>query len=240
MSGLQENIVSVLKDPSVLNYLKHLIQYNQQTKHNEQTPENQLYTNTMELFAFGNYSHYIKYKPQFVELQTEPELLLKLVRLTIISIVNEHEKLLVDVDAILEDKEYGLGQALIELDTDNKGVELVLEDVLISMVDDNIADVKIDDENRKLVINRGNVLRDSYTPALYRLKVLKEEDIPRRNLARAGEILRNWHDTKLAPVQVEFDELQKPRTPSSGTTAESENIDSKEGNNRKRKTPDQT
>lgn len=153
-----------------------------------ETSHVQLIINTVELFAFGDLRHYTKYHDQFVELPAEG--LWKLAKLTVISICNENEGGVVSFDALVE----ALKPALHNHEK--------LECLLISMVDQSLIGAKIDEGSAEVEFVSSSVQRDAYNSEVYELRVLNEhEDIPRRSVGSARQILQRWLDEQIVPAR---------------------------------------
>ncbi|ABN67463.2 predicted protein [Scheffersomyces stipitis CBS 6054] len=233
-----EGVLALLRDPSRLSYLPELMKIeNNQNDYFKNVTDQEM--NTLELFCFGTFEDYFKYKSSYLDIPSDRELLLKLLRLTVISVSNDYEKFVLNIEQLLENKEYGLagGLELLKL-SDNSGDienELLFEEVLISMVDDGILSAKVDDENRTIHIVKAHVLRDSYSPALHSLLVLTEQDVAKRSVAIAAETLSEWYSTKLVPLRQEYEVIEVDDIT---LVVPNEELDCT--NTRKRKTPDQT
>jgi hypothetical protein len=154
--------------------------------------------NTAELFAFGNYLHYLKYRPHFLEL--DAPLLLKLIKLTILAMCGENEGRTVLIDEM--EQEYRL-QSAIQHYTDVAGAPTechLFESILFSMVDDAWIDVKIDDVHLQVRIIKCIRLRDAFCSIDVKLHVLTEEDIA-RNAGTSYAKLDNWLRNNVAPTR---------------------------------------
>lgn len=200
------DILQLLRDPSHYNYLVYL----QKVPLSLELSENdQKLINTLELFAYGDYKHYEKYRPHYVEL--DRTLLEKLVKLTVVSLAMDHENLSISRSVLVAE----LGGALRVLARmsasgtpeeaeGTEEIELALEEVLIAMVDDNIVNVKVDDVKETLEFGNVVTFRDSYSSQYGKLRVLTEDDICSRSLEGAVVKLERWMETKLKPIKREF------------------------------------
>lgn len=182
------------------NYLKYLLQIPStlETSHND-IP----LINTLELFTYGDYKHYEKYRAHYVELDTK--LTEKLLRLTILSLAMEYENLSVSRDLVVDE----LKGALMTLTTNNNSgtsydTELTLESILMAMVDENIVNVKVDDVQETLEFGNVVKLRDSYSSRYGNLRILTEDDVASRSLDNARQKLELWMETRLKPIKREF------------------------------------
>ncbi|CUM63087.1 uncharacterized protein PRCAT00000652001 [Priceomyces carsonii] len=167
----------------------------------------QKWVNTLELFTFGSYSHYLKYRDEYADLDND--LTLKLLELTILSITNDFENCNISIDDILNDHDYGLKEALKSYSSkasNNKmdGDELLFNKILIAMADKKILDVLVDDETRSLYTGKPLILRDVYDSRTMNLRVLKESDIPNRSLDTARIKLKSWLDNSISPLVPEL------------------------------------
>lgn len=159
----------------------------------------QLIINTVELFAFGDLSHYVKYQEKFIQLP--PEALRKLAKLTIISFCNENEGGTVPFDVLLE----ALKPALP--DVSSKDCQEILENVLISMIDEKLIAAQIDERSQRVEFVNSNIRRDAYNSSTYVLRVLDEQhDIPKRSVTTARNILQRWLDEQIVPARQQLQE----------------------------------
>lgn len=188
----QEALVGVLKDADTYNYAKEL-----QSLHGGQVPKE--YLNTLELFAYGDYAHYVKYRCRYIDL--DKELLLKLVKLTLISVVNSFENTSISIERLLTAHEFQLNGAL---ESFNGGSRETLEEVIIDMVHEKAIDVKIDAKLDLLKIRRAHVLRDAYVGTKTPLLVLKEEDIGTRSLLGGIAYISDWLSSSIGPARAEL------------------------------------
>lgn len=149
--------------------------------------------NTLELFAYGNYSSYLRHQGQFLELLSQ--LQKKLIRLTLISACNENEGCEVPFDVLLQD--YSLEQAL-------EGKEENLEQLVMEMIDEDLIIAKIDESRRSLKIAESLFVRDAFNDRKYTLRVLDHGEVQKRSVSEAKAFLQHWIDTKLAPARAEL------------------------------------
>ncbi|ODV80370.1 uncharacterized protein CANTADRAFT_6009 [Suhomyces tanzawaensis NRRL Y-17324] len=173
----------------------------------------------VELFCFGTYSDYLKHKKHYEPIGQSRELLTKLIKLTILTMVQDNEGQTVPAAGIL--RQYNLDVAtdkLASLTGQNKS--FVIEEILMAMIDEESVDVHIDDEYESWHLNMAHTLRDSYDPSVHKLVVLQEKDILTRSLDQATHNIRTWHQERLNPTSASLQRgLASP-------------------NSRKRKTPD--
>lgn len=154
--------------------------------------------NTVELFSFGNYAHYLKYRHRFVDLPVQG--VRKLVKLTLVSICNENEGNRVPFEQLLQ----ALEHALEQLGGAENHVDF-LETILIEMLDEHLIRSKVDEELETVQFCESFVTRDAYNSKTYSLRVLEErEDIAQRSVAIARAQLQQWVETKIIPAQSEL------------------------------------
>lgn len=156
-------------------------------------PQHASLLNTVELFAFGNYAHYLKYKDQYVELP--PSGVRKLAQLTLLAICNENEGNKVSFDTILKD--HALTHAL-SIDA--------MEQLVIGLVDEHVISAQIDEETYEVEFLESFDTRDAYNSSTYQLRVLSEEDVANRSVTRARAQLQSWVDHQIGPAQAELKE----------------------------------
>lgn len=166
------NIRALLGDPSIYNYKSYLaVEATEQER------------NTIELFAFGEYPHYVKYQPNYIELDNNS--LLKLVKLTILSIASKHEG-----SSVLQDEfRNAIGPALSTFERINER-EVLLDELFIGMVDQKLLDAKLEDLSSTVWIEKVHTLRDAY--AGEPLRVLSHDDVADKDLGAAVKNLQNW------------------------------------------------
>ncbi|KAK6463151.1 hypothetical protein DFJ63DRAFT_334708 [Scheffersomyces coipomensis] len=225
-----DEVVRLIESFFVHNYLPYLII----EEENSGDEVDSKLINTLELYSFGNFNHYLAYKDQFINISKRG--IFKLVVLSMISFVNDFDgyKSKIPIDSILTDEKYAIG----------KGLALIafeFDELIISMINDKLIDVKIDDDGLLLV--KSIKLRDSYSKSLYKLRVLDEfNDIPNRSLNHALNNLQDWYNDKLIPTRQSLQPKGlKPEImvqQDSLSTPIKIDLDSRE-NSRKRKTPDQ-
>lgn len=150
-----------------------------------------LIINTVEVFAFGNLSHYTKYKEKLIELP--PRGIEKLMKLTLVSFCNEHEGGSVSFDVLINALLPYIGEPYIEESEDK------LERLLVSMVDGKVLSALIDEKHRRVFFSASHLQRDAYNPSTYKLRVLSESDVSKVSAAR--DILQQWVDEHIAPAR---------------------------------------
>ncbi|RCK56520.1 hypothetical protein Cantr_05323 [Candida viswanathii] len=221
-----QDIPNILLDPSKISYLQELLFLSSQDAPTDEQDIKLL--NTLELFTFGDYDDYVKYKDSYVEL--DETLLVKLIRLTIISINTDYINQVISFDKVRQ--EYGINVREVYL-------------IIIELGFQNFVNVQIDDVHNVLVIREKKVLRDVYNDEEYSLRVLnEEEDLGDTRLVRLSKLkLQAWIHEKLTPVKNDFESRIVPPPPPSaattGSTSRSSNSqDYRAENTRKRKTPD--
>lgn len=192
-------ISHILRDKEIYNYVIHLRRLDIKDDNDEAIK----LVNTLELFAFGDYLNYLSYQSQYITL--DYLLLIKLIRLTILSAVRQ-EGLPIKVDKLLTD--YKLGMAIehyIEITGDITSKELILEKMCIDMVDDSIIEIKFDDVERAITIGKTNAIRDCFDSNTTVLRVLKEQDISDKSLSSALITLQGWYEENLDPTKKDLD-----------------------------------
>lgn len=190
----------ILRNKEVYNYVIHLKKLD--IKDNDDEEANKL-INTLELFAFGDYLHFLSYQNYYIVLDSV--LLIKLIRLTILSATMQ-EGLSIKIDKLLT--EYKLGPAIehyIEIAGEKVSKDLILEKICIDMVDDSIIEIKFNDVENTVVIGKTNVIRDSFDNNTTALRILKEKDISGKNLANALINLQEWFEKSLDPTKTDID-----------------------------------
>lgn len=190
----------ILRNKEVYNYVIHLRKLSINKDSDEEA--NKL-INTLELFAFGDYLHFLSYQNHYIVLDSV--LLIKLIRLTILSAAMQ-EGLSIKIDKLL--KEYKIGPAIehyIEITGKNVSKDLIFEKICIDMVDDSIIEIKFNDVEDTVVVGKTNVIRDSYDNNSTALRILKENDISGKNLANALINLQEWFEKSLDPTKTDMD-----------------------------------
>lgn len=182
-----EEALEYLFDESNYNF-RHFLQEvsSGNSTENTQVP---LIINTVELFAFGNLAHYIKYKQHYVELPQQG--VEKLMKLTLVSFCNEYEGTSVPIDELL------LALHIEELEVHQE----TLEQLIMSMVDTKLISALVDEKQRSVTFQASYVQRDAYNSSTYKLRVLTEEDVNKRSVTRAKAILQRWVDEYIAPTR---------------------------------------
>ncbi|CAK7901401.1 hypothetical protein CAAN1_06S03972 [[Candida] anglica] len=201
MSDIHHHVIGQLQNETQYNYYQLLKQVGN-SKIEQSLPSVDIrLLNTIELFAFGNYSHYLKYKSKFLEL--EKELLLKLIKLTILSMTADHEGKTISLDEM--ESKYQLQTAIEHYGSLTSAMEChLLESIFFSMVDDCLIDVKLDDWGSRVNVMKTIHLRDCYNSEDIQLVVLTEEDIP-RNAGTSYAKLEKWLEMNIMPIQKEFE-----------------------------------
>lgn len=189
----------ILWNKEVYNYVIHLKRLD--IKEGDENANKLI--NTLELFAFGDYLHFLSYQNYYIVLDSV--LLIKLIRLTILSAAMQ-EGLSIKIDKLLT--EYKLGQAIehyIKITGENISKDLIFEKICIDMVDDSIIDIKFNDIENTVVIGKTNVIRDSFDNNTTALRILKEKEISGKNLANALINLQEWFEKSLDPTKTGID-----------------------------------
>lgn len=145
---------------------------------NESLVESKL-VNTFELFSFGTLKDYMSQPDQFIPL--DGGLLLQLTKLSILGLCNDYEGSTISTAKL---EEYGLPENVVS--------------EVISLIDEGVIDVKFDDLSDQWHIGQCGAIRDSFDSSLYKLRLLKEEDIGKRSLQNAHDYLAGWYKLKLA------------------------------------------
>ena len=194
-----EFINHILRNKVIFNYVIYL----RKLDIKETDEEANKLINTLELFAFGDYLHFLSYQNYYIVLDSV--LLIKLIRLTILSATMQ-EGLSIKIDKLLT--EYKLGPAIehyIEITDEAVSKDLIFEKICIDMVDDSIIEIKFDDVENTVVIGKTNVIRDSFDNNTTALRILKEKDISGKNLANALINLQEWFEKSLDPTKTDID-----------------------------------
>lgn len=189
----------ILRNKEVYNYAIHLKKLD--IKESDEKANKLI--NTLELFAFGDYLHFLSYQNYYIVLDSV--LLIKLIRLTILSAAMQ-EGLSIKIDKLLT--EYKLGPAIehyIAITGENVSKDLIFEKICIDMVDDSIIEIKFNDIENAVVIGKTNVIRDSFDNNTSALRILKEKEIPGKNLANALINLQEWFEKSLDPTKTDID-----------------------------------
>lgn len=148
--------------------------------------------NTLELFAYGDFKHYIMYREQYIQL--DESCIEKLSHLSLFTYLGKNVGNTVSLSDILYDVAF----------TDSFQV---LEDTLMLLVDQECINVKINQNNNTLLVQEVFVLRDAYSGKIP-LRVLSKEDIRFKSVDWARKVLRAWLDDKIKPTRELL--LQKP------------------------------
>ncbi|CAX44628.1 conserved hypothetical protein [Candida dubliniensis CD36] len=246
MSLTIEDIPKILLDTNKYNYLSELLTLDQSLSYNELTIHQQQLFNTLELFTFGNYQQYLKYKDKYIEL--DGSLLNKLLELTLITINFENINQTINYQDIKDI--YGIDIINNNNNNNHHHHHEKLISLIIKLNFQKIINIKINDIENKLIINRGiekHLLRDIYNSNKinYKLKILNElNDINIRSVNIAKNYLRNWINEKLIPLKNEFEkkllvesnESIEKNEPNNSNTSNSSSSDMK--STRKRKVSD--
>lgn len=151
--------------------------------------------NTVEIFAFGDYIHYLKNSEACIALQSQG--IRKLVKSTLVSVCNVNEGRQLSFDDVIEIN--SLEQALRQMGGDTHFHD-ILQDLLIEMANEGSIEIQIDDATSSFFVNRSYVARDAYNPNKYSLRVLHESDITSRSVPHARKLLLEWLSTKINPA----------------------------------------
>lgn len=160
---------------------------------------------TLELFAFGTFETYCKYRDQYERLNGP--MTWKLIQLLVLSVVNHHENTSVSIDSVLDQHgvrqgiHWWLQQQLPQL-TD---VYETFDEVIKDMIKQEGIDARIDHENDSIIVREARALRDVYDPTFHHLQVLQPSDISNQSLINALEVLRNWQNNHVEAMAKEFD-----------------------------------
>lgn len=187
-----------------------------------ESPDVRQIINTVELFAFGSWLHYIQYEDRFIQLP--PEGIRKLAKLTIISICNENEggsvqisELLSELEGALESQKTGLktatqggsvhtGVSNEHQQTDSNGAQQALEELLSLMVDERLIEARINERSHTVKFLASHTQRDAYNSTNTELHVLTEKDIPKRSVSQAHAILQRWIEQHIARAREQLQE----------------------------------
>lgn len=186
-----QDIPDLLVEPSKINYLKELTYLNNQSINKEDDNDDKL-LNTLELFTFGNFKQYNKYKTKYIELN---EIMInKLIKLTLISINTDFINQIISFDKINQIYDLNIGK---------------IYNILIELNFQNLINIQIDDAQNVLIIKEKKILRDVYNDDEddYKLRVLNEdEDLGVTKLVKLSKLkLQNWINEKLNPVKNEIE-----------------------------------
>lgn len=190
----------ILRDKETYNYVIYLQKFKKYEKHEEVDR----FINTVELFAFGDYLHFLAYKESYIKL--DDVLLIKLIRLTILSAASQEGKTM-KVNELLAN--YKLKNAIehyIEVTDDRRPFEIVFEKICIDMVDESIIEIKFDDIERTILTGKINVIRDCFDSKITSLRILKEEDVINKNLSNALNHLQEWFQNNIKETKTDLDE----------------------------------
>lgn len=149
--------------------------------------------NTVELFAFGDYVHHLKYRSRYIDLPVQG--IRKLTKITLISMFNANEGINLSYDEVI--RVNCLELALKQFS--DASVNEQLQEMLIEMADEGSMQVQIDEASRTFVVTNLSVARDAYNDKTYTLRVLQEGDINSRSVSVAREKLAQWVAAKLDP-----------------------------------------
>lgn len=187
-----------------------------------ESPEVRQIINTVELFAFGSWHHYIQYKDHFIQLPREG--VTKLAKLTIISICNENEGGSVQITELLGALEGALKTRDENLETATQGgsmhgrvsnehqqtnfhvAEQALEELLSSMVDEKLIQARINERTHTVEFLASYIQRDAYNSTNTDLHVLTEGDIPKRSVSQARATLQKWVEQHIARAREQLQE----------------------------------
>lgn len=221
MSITIEDIPNLLLETNKYNYLSELLTLDQSISSSSSLSSSSSYTNltihqqqlfnTLELFTFGNYQQYLKYKEKYIDL--DESLLRKLLELTLITIDFENINQIINYQDIKN--HYGIE---INNNNNNNSNSGMIISLIIKLNFQNLINIKINDVEKKLIINGGgnggggdhnikHVFRDIYSSTYnYKLKVLDElNDINIKSINIAKKFLQNWINERLIPLKNEFE-----------------------------------
>lgn len=225
MSITIEDIPNLLLETNKYNYLSELLTLDQSissssslssslsssSSYTNLTIHQQQLFNTLELFTFGNYQQYLKYKEKYIDL--DESLLRKLLELTLITIDFENINQIINYQDIKN--HYGIE---INNNNNNNSNSGMIISLIIKLNFQNLINIKINDVEKKLIINGGgnggggdhnikHVFRDIYSSTYnYKLKVLDElNDINIKSINIAKKFLQNWINERLIPLKNEFE-----------------------------------
>lgn len=221
MSITIEDIPNLLLETNKYNYLSELLTLDQSISSSSSLSSSSSYTNltihqqqlfnTLELFTFGNYQQYLKYKEKYIDL--DESLLRKLLELTLITIDFENINQIINYQDIKN--HYGIE---INNNNNNNSNSGMIISLIIKLNFQNLINIKTNDVEKKLIINGGgnggggdhnikHVFRDIYSSTYnYKLKVLDElNDINIKSINIAKKFLQNWINERLIPLKNEFE-----------------------------------
>ena len=216
MSITIEDIPNLLLETNKYNYLSELLTLDQSisssSSYTNLTIHQQQLFNTLELFTFGNYQQYLKYKEKYIDL--DESLLRKLLELTLITIDFENINQIINYQDIKN--HYGI--EINNNNNNNNSNSGMIISLIIKLNFQNLINIKINDVEKKLIINGGgnggggdhnikHVFRDIYSSTYnYKLKVLDElNDINIKSINIAKKFLQNWINERLIPLKNEFE-----------------------------------
>lgn len=112
---------------------------------------------TIELFAFGTFADYYRDPHLFITVLDTPTLAHKLLLLTMLAACQDHEQSLVSQDELMGDTKYALQRALVDCN-------LGFHDLVVQLVDLNLASLKINEDQSLVHFGQCKVLRDVLGP----------------------------------------------------------------------------
>lgn len=164
-------------DNDILGLLENDVVYNFRLIWESLDTADEKLQNTVELFTFGAYTDYKNHAALILPL-SEP-MVTKLLELTVISAVNANVGKSVPLDTLLSLTSPALDTAS------------ALENLLISMIDAGVIDVKISAVTGAVNVNRAVVLRDAYDES----RPLRIVSTPAVTTVSARKALNEWlHD----------------------------------------------
>jgi hypothetical protein len=145
--------------------------------------------NTIELFAFGDYRHYQKYRENYIDL--DPESWLKLIKLTALTNASKYEGTTVLQEEFC--REIAAALAIFQQKT-NRAMHV--DQLFIELVDQGWVELKLDDALKSVRVENVLALRDAYCGE--ELRVLHRDDVADKDVQLATEKIRLW-SKKLTP-----------------------------------------
>lgn len=182
-----ESIEQLLIEPNRFNYFEELIKLSQQSSEITEPPTNHdtnqeinKYLNTIELFAFGDMSHYHRYNDQYITLNNQQ--LIKLIKLTIWDTLSKHDGGEVNYQHII-DSEY-LRDGIEQLG-DNYSMDMLL----LEMNQESVS-IVIDEQQEMIQVKEILKMRDLFDGQMYELRVLSPTDI--QSIEACKNELEEW------------------------------------------------
>lgn len=166
------SIAALLHDPKRVNYKDLLL-----------AGSSDLENNTLELFALGEYEHYVRYRENYIDLDLEA--LLKLVKLSILSAASDVEGTSVALDEFCRQISPDMNAIVSQSPR-----YAVIDQLFIELQDQGWLEMKLDDTCGRIRVEKVLLLRDCYEGEP--LRVLHAEDVANKNVHLATEKLREW------------------------------------------------